>query len=74
VKMGQIPAAAVYRHSIVFPAAKLQPEKTPGEVAGTSSQRWSIATVLQLKPTEPEFFERFVRVPINRDLNSPLTA
>ena len=30
------------RRSLVFPTARLQPEKTPGEIAGKSAQLWSM--------------------------------
>src|SRR6266436_6207771 len=52
----------VHRHSIVFPAAQLQPEKTPGEVAGKSSQLWSMFDGFTAETEVLDFLYTLVRL------------
>jgi predicted O-methyltransferase YrrM/glycosyltransferase involved in cell wall biosynthesis len=52
----------VHRHSIIFPAAKLQAEKTPGEVAGKSSQLWSMFDGFTAETEVLDFLYTLVRL------------
>jgi predicted O-methyltransferase YrrM/glycosyltransferase involved in cell wall biosynthesis len=52
----------VQRRSIVFPGAQLQPEKTPGEVAGKSAQLWSMFDGFTAETEVLDFLYTWVRL------------